>query len=470
VVRWADPNRLAAEFAAVGVDLELADVVTPSDAAGLLRAVDTIAAFSVNTAHPHFLNQLYAHSDAVGVGAEWAAAVLNTNVHTYEAAPVFTLIERAVLGKLARVVGPPFADTAEGLFVPGGSIANLYGLLLARHRAHPEGRSRGMAEGPRLVAFISDQAHYSYLKAAIVAGLGTDNLVLVPTDPSGAMLPAALEASIAAARAVGRTPFFVGATAGTTVTGAFDPIAALSAVCKREGMWLHVDGAWGGAVVFSAAHRHPHLTGLEAADSIGLDAHKVVGLPVQCACFLTVHRGLLRESHGTSAAYLFQPDKLHGDLDLGDLTIQCGRRNDALKLWLEWHALGDAGLAARIDRSVALCRYWADKVQRDDRFRLACPFVLLNVCFWYLPRALRRTFDPDAIPAAERDALHRIAPAIKARMQRAGQALIGFQAVNGLPNFFRAVVPGPDVVTTRDVDAILDTIAAHGDALTPAEA
>eukprot|EP00667_Euglena_gracilis_P005818 EG_transcript_5857 len=460
-VRLASPDALAAAFDAAGVPLALPDAVPPVSSAALLAAADEIVRLSVNTAHPHFLNQLYGHCDPVSIGADWMTATLNTNVHTFEVAPVFTVVELAVLDKIARLVGPAFAASHEGLFVPGGSMANLYGMLLARYRIDPKSRTRGLAGGPVLVAFVSAHAHYSYQKAAIVLGLGTDNLIPVPCDTIGAMQPAALERCIAEVRQSGRTPFFVGATAGTTVTGAFDPLPPLADICQREGLWLHVDGAWGGAVLLSPAAR-PHLAGVDRADSLAFDAHKLVGLPVQCACFLARGQGQLRASHATGAAYLFQPDKLNASLDVGDGSIQCGRRNDALKLWMTWHAVGDVGLAARVDRSIALCQYWAQRVEGDPRFRLAVPLVLLNVCFWWLPANLRH-FDPEHSSQAERDALGRVAPLIKARMQREGRAMIAFQSVDGRPNFFRAVVPGAAVCSTRDVDAILETIASIGE-------
>jgi glutamate decarboxylase len=217
-------------------------------------ALRQVLRYSTRTSHPLFFNQLYARVEPAGIAAEWTSVATNTNVHTYEVAPVYTLLEHAVIAKMTGYVGYT-ANEADGLLVPGGSAANLYGMHIARHRAFPEVRTKGLAAAPPLVAFTSSHSHYSYTKAAAVTGLGTDNMVAVDTDEFGAMLPSALEDAIKAARAAGKTPFFVGLTAGTTVTGAFDPVAPVADICAREGVWLHVDGCWGAALLLSRKHR-----------------------------------------------------------------------------------------------------------------------------------------------------------------------------------------------------------------------
>ena len=461
VVKLASPAELAAAFHNVGVPLQLADEVHATTKQKLLSACQVIVDCSVHTTHPHFLNQLYGHCDPVSTGGDWLAAALNTNVHTYEVAPVFIVMERALIDKFARVIGPEFAKHHEGLFVPGCSIANMYGMLLARFRLYPDVRNCGMAGGPTLVAFVSDQAHYSYQKSAVVMGLGLDNIVSVKSDILGAMLPGELEAKVAEARAAGKLPFFVGATAGSTVTGAFDDLNKLADICAKENMWLHVDGAWGGCVLLSRKHRVTLCAGIERIDSFAFDAHKLMAMPVQCSGVLVRHANMLKACNGMNAPYLFQPDKLNCELDIGDMTIQCGRRNDCLKLWMAWHAFGDSGFEERVDRSAALCQYWAQKVEGDPRFKMAVPLVLFNVCFWYLPTDLR-SFDPSKCTPEDHAKLQKIAPLIKARMQKEGLAMIGFQPYKGMPNFFRVVFPGAAILSTQDVDSILETIARLG--------
>jgi len=229
-------------------------------------------------------------------------------VHTYEVAPVLTMMEHKCVEKVADLVG--YAPEArEGIMAPGGSSANIYAVHAARHaKLGAAGLKLGVAAaagGRALVAFVSGESHYSYKKAMNLLGLGTDNLVAVDTDPSGAMLPDALDAAAAAAAARGALPFFVGATSGTTVLGAFDPLGAVADVAERHGMWLHADAAWGGACLWSARERH-RLDGVERCDSFTVNPHKMLGAPHQCSVFVTRRVGVLRASNASSADALGQ--------------------------------------------------------------------------------------------------------------------------------------------------------------------
>ena len=194
----------------------------------------------------------------------------------------------------------------------------------------------------------------------------------------------------------------------------------------------------------------------------------MLGATLQCSLFVTRHAGVLRAANAAHAAYLFQPDKLHNDHDIGDKTIQCGRKADGFKLWLLWKALGDEGLAQRVDHAFSLAAYLAAKLcesqQSDGAWVLAFPPSCTNVTFWYVPSSLRPL--PDAADLSTTHPIHSVAPRIKAAMQAAGDAMIGFQSVKGRPNFFRWVVASADSVSRRHIDAVLMRIAALGEQLT----
>ncbi|CAG9465452.1 unnamed protein product [Pedinophyceae sp. YPF-701] len=465
VIRLRTPEQLYEVFDSAGAPLPLSPGQAPLQAPALLSALRQTLRYSANTSHPLFFNQLYARPDPVALVGEWAASAAHTNVHTYEVAPAFTLIEREVLARMARCVGwdsPP--DGHDGIFVPGGSIANLYGLLLARHRADPAARRRGAHGGPRLVAFASEQAHYSVAKAVAVAGVGLDNLARVPCDERGRMRPDALAAAMDRAAADGAVPFLVCATAGTTVAGAFDDVGAVADVCARHGAWLHVDGSWGASALLSRRHR-ALLSDIARADSLTWSPHKMLGMPMQCSAFLTRHAGALAACNAEGANYLFQHDKLHAAEDLGDKTIQCGRRADAFKLWLAWKAIGDAGWEQRVDRGFALAEYLERRVRREERetgrFVLAVPRSGANVCFWYVPPGLR-PFDVRSAGAEARARLAGVAPALKRRMQEGGDALVGYQPLGELPAFFRMVFASGWNVDESDLDALLERMDAIG--------
>ena len=180
--------------------------------------------------------------------------------------------------------------------VSGGSQANLIAMMMARHQAMPDIKAKGLT-GQTLVAFVSDQAHYSAQKAANLLGIGTDNLIAVASDAQGRLCPQALAIAIETSLEQGHLPFFIGLTAGTTVLGAFDPVMECRAIANQHGMWLHIDGAWGAPVLFSQHHRHL-LNGSDLADSFAWDAHKLMNVPITAAVILTRHQGLLELACG----------------------------------------------------------------------------------------------------------------------------------------------------------------------------
>ena len=467
--RLQSPEELAATFASAGAAIDI-DAAEPMDFAGLSNAIHAVMDNSVRSSHPLFLNQLYAGVDPVGVAAEWLASTLNANVHTFEVAPVLTEIEKAVLAKTARMwLSPPGATSKhtpphDGLMVPGGSLANMYSMILARDRAEPEARTKG-ASG-NLVAFCSEQSHYSYRKSAMVMGLGSDNMIKVPCDERGEMIPEALEREVIAAKARGKVPFYVGTTAGSTVLGAYDDYHACADVCERHGMWMHVDGAWGGAAALSAKHRSC-LDGFERADSFCWNPHKMLGLPLQCSIFVAREPGSLAKANGVQADYLFQPDKNNAGADLGDRTIQCGRKADALKIWLAWKFRGDEGWAAMVDRSFGLAQAVEEMIrerqERDGSFALASRAQCANVGFWYVPPRLR-PFDPAKATTSELAEIGFVAPKLKDRMQREGDAMIGFQPIEsmGMPNFFRLVLPNARHLSREMLSDMLDRMDDMG--------
>ncbi len=300
-----------------------------------------------------------------------------------------------------------------------------------------------------------------------VAGLGRRNLRVVACDASGRMRPDALEQAIAQALASSEKPFFVNATVGTTVVGAIDPLPEIATLARRYGLWMHVDGCHGASLLFSPNHRH-RLAGVEQADSLSWNLHKMMGLTQQCAVLLVREPGALARSFASGAAYLFQREKNHRELDLGDLSFTCARRVDSFKLWLCWKAYGEAGFAARIDRVMALAEDLETRLRDDPRFALTYPRSCSNVCFWWVPPDLRPL--PGSIKnasASVRQRLGSFAPRIKDRLQREGSLMLGFQAIDDLPHFFRLLILNPQV-TGGDLEDALRLLDRHGTLLADA--
>ena len=428
-----EPEALAEAFGGLSLDDG-----PSSDEGEVLRCLETYLERSPRTGHKYFLNQLYGGPSEVTVAAEFALAATNTNVHTYEVAPILTLMEEAVVKKIG---GMFFPDSAvDGLTTPGGSVSNLYAMHLARCRADPEIRRRG--PGPRpLVAFVSEDAHYSFKKAARVLGLGDDNVVAIPTDKvSGAMDSRELEKAIQATQ--GKQPFFIGSTAGTTIRGAFDDISAVAEISEKFGLWHHVDAAWGGPVILSSKQeRRDLLDGVDRADSVAFNAHKILNVALPCALFLTPHVGALKDANATAAPYLFQGDKPFADRDIGDKSLQCGRKGDALKLWF---ALKFRNLSKTLDTSMDLATIAGDFIRTHSHLDLVCDPSFANVCFR---------------PSDSTVSL----PAIKERLMLADYgAMIGVTTHHHFHHrhFFRLVITQGDHLSPADVADLLDRIAA----------
>lgn len=341
----------------------------------LREALRRIILATPRTATPAFVNQLFGGRLPPATAAEMLTAVLNNSMYTFKVAGIQILLEKAVLGEMLQQVGFP---DGEGIFCPGGSISNLVAMLAARQEALPEARERGLASGPRLTIYASDQAHYSIRKNAGILGVGRENVRLISTDDQGRVIPEELERVLRDDTRQGFRPLLIVATAGTTVLGAFDPLPALAEIARRHGVWLHVDAALGGTLLFHPEYRRK-LAGLEAASSVTWNLHKLVGVPLSASAVLFPRRGVLQACLSEQADYLFQSDEDEWNPGLG--SIQCGRRNDALKVWTAFQVLGRAGLARRVARQIALARYAGERVAADPELQLVLPPESVNVCF-----------------------------------------------------------------------------------------
>merc|ERR1719383_540397 len=277
------------------------------------------------------------------------------------------------------------------------------------------------------------------------------------------MDPAALEESIAKCVAEGAVPIMVNATCGTTVYGAYDPLDDIARVCQRHQVWLHVDACWGGGALV-VPQRKSLMQGIEKSDSMAWCFHKMLGSPLQCCPFVTRHKGLLRECHSLGASYLFQRDKNYDvSYDIGDKSIQCGRKVDALKMWTIWKAKGDAGLGAETEAAFALAEYFHGRLSVTPGFLHVYDGgpQCTNVCFWYIPRRLRDA--ADAQSASWWAEVGNVAPHVKRRMMERGSMLIGYQPLGDKPNFFRLVITRKPYLTEAHMDQVIQEIALLGE-------
>ncbi|XP_071440225.1 cysteine sulfinic acid decarboxylase [Hetaerina americana] len=460
VLEWRDPKSLAQE-----ISLSMKDEGETHEK--LLGLLSDVVKYSVKTGHPHFVNQLFSSLDPYGLVGQWATDALNGSVYTYEVAPVFILMEEEVLHCMREILGwcSNGVDEGDSIFCPGGSMANGYAISCSRFNAFPEVKTKGLHSLPRLSLFTSEDAHYSISKMASLLGIGSDFVHLVKCNSRGQMDPETLESCIRESLDAGEMPFMVSATAGTTVLGAFDPIPEISMICKKYNLWLHVDAAWGGGALMSKKHRHL-LSGIDRADSVTWNPHKLLSAPQQCSTF-HVRKGrnpdgspgILSATHSTCATYLFQKDKFYDtSLDTGDKHIQCGRRPDVLKFWFMWKAKGTNGLEKHIDTVFENAAYFTEKIRHREGFKLVVPEPqCTNICFWYIPPSLRGEEGKQDF----NEKLHKVAPKIKELMMRSGTMMITYQPLGSLPNFFRLVLQNSGL-THEDMDFFIAEIERLG--------
>jgi glutamate/tyrosine decarboxylase-like PLP-dependent enzyme len=415
------------------------------------KAVEQYLRFAVRTGHPQYFNQLWAGFTVPGFVGESIASATNTSMYTYEVAPVATLMEIALTEELLAMIGYP---EGEGMFVTGGSNANLVAMLCARHAVAPEVRSKGMASGTDrpLDLFCSDEAHYSIQKAANVLGIGADHVIEVETDGEGRMIPGELDRALEESIRRGHRPFFVTATAGTTVRAAFDPIDEIAAVTRPRGIWLHVDGALGGSVLLSRRHRGL-LRGAEQADSFAWDLHKIMGMPLMTSLIFLREKGGLHAACSTEhSEYIFH-EREDAEFDLGPKSLQCGRRVNVLKAWLSWQYFGRAGYERRMDTLFDLAEYAEGIVRESPGMEMVVPRQSVAVCFRVVPPGDE---DPGAFNIAVRE-----------KLLREGRCMLNYARLEGGKITLRLVFANPEL-DRRDVDRFFGHVLEASGALSTA--
>ena len=360
--------------------LDLDRLAGTGDWAEILRWIETYLAYCVKTNHPAFVNRMWVGANLPSIAGEIITALTNTSACTFESAPVAALIEKYMIAQMLQLVG---FFGGEGQMTTGSSNANMIAMMTARNLANGAIKRAGLFGQPKLFAFVSADAHYSMDKAANILGLGTDQLIKIPLDRTGAMQAEALDSALDRVRLSGGVPFFVTATAGTTVRGAFDPIEPLLALRRKYGFWLHVDGAWGGGAVLSSILKDQFLPGLGQADSFTCDFHKMLGTTLMCNVLLLNNKdqALHKVLSAGDGSYLFRDEHANELEDPGVTSLQCGRRVDSLKWFLDWKFFGREGLAKRVERNLALCQYAENWVHQSDELEMVVPRISFNVCF-----------------------------------------------------------------------------------------
>lgn len=355
--------------------------------AAIERAVEYFLKDSLSVHHPQCVAHLHCPSLVISQAAEVFINATNQSMDSWDQSPSATIMEVKLVEWLREQVG--FAAGDAGVFTSGGTQSNLMGLMLARdaffarqgHSIQQDGLTGDLS---KLKVFCSENAHFSVQKNMALMGLGYRSVTLVKTDEFSRMDVSDLAEKLAQAKANGEQVMAIVATAGTTDAGAIDPLADIAALAAKENIWVHVDAAWGGALLLSEKYRH-YLNGLELVDSVTLDFHKQFFQTISCGAFLLKdarHYQLMRYQ----AAYLNSDfDEEHGVPNLVSKSLQTTRRFDALKLWMGLEALGKKQYAEIIDNGVTLAQDVATFVTEQPHLELVMQPQLASVLFRFRP-------------------------------------------------------------------------------------
>jgi aromatic-L-amino-acid/L-tryptophan decarboxylase len=328
--------------------------------------------------HPGFFAYFANSSTTPAILGEMLAATFNTNAMLWKTGPAATELEILVLDWLRQMTGLP--EGMFGVIQDTASAATLVGLAAAREAVPGlDARRRGLVGQARLRMYASDQAHSSVEKAGIVLGIGQDGLRKIATDADFRMDPRALATAIREDRAAGWTPFAVTATVGSTSTTSVDPVPEIADVCAQERLWLHVDAAYAGSAAVVPELRWL-LRGCGRADSLVMNPHKWLFVPVDLSAFYTRRPEVVKAAFSLVPEYLRTPEESVAP-NLMDYGVSLGRRFRALKLWMVIRAFGHEGLAARIREHVRLAQVFRGWVEQDPSFEVVAPSPLSVVCF-----------------------------------------------------------------------------------------
>ena len=416
----------------------------------LAQFAEEIEQYPFGNGHPRFFGWVNPPPTVMGIFGDALAATLNPSNAGGNHAPIY--VERQVIEWFKQLVGFPTASM--GLLVSGGSTAALTGLTVARHvKAGFDVRSEGLQSGhPRLVVYKGAEGHGCNQKVVELLGIGSANLRIVPHDSAQRISVAALEAAIQKDMEAGHRPIAVVASAGTVNTGAIDPLAKIADLCARHKLWLHVDAAYGGPAILSAKY-HDALSALARADSIALDPHKWLYVPVEAGIVLVRDGEAMRGAFSLVPPYLRTDGSttgVGGPTWLSEYGFQQTRGFRALKVWMALKHHGLNGYKQAIEKDIALAEHLAERVRQAPELELAEPQSLSIVCFRYVPSGAR----------SDRSALNALNKALVEEIQLGGKAFLSSTVMD--ENFWLRACIVNFRTQREDIDALVQVVRECG--------
>ena len=398
------------------IDAQLSVEGVPLDK--LIAECRTLMDLSRHNGHPRFFGYVASPSTPIGAYADLIASALNANITCWRSGPAGTEIEGMIVRWLGSLID--YDMDAKGLLTSGGSMANMIALLIASRRKSDTSR-RGLWNAAPMTLYASEEVHMSVAKAADILGLGRDHVRVIACDERQRMRVESLRKSIEVDLREGLRPFCVVGSAGTVNTGVVDPLAEIANVAREFDLWFHVDGAYGAPGILDQRKKHL-FAGLERADSVSLDPHKWLYVPVDAGCLL------FRDAAAAMAAFNTEDAdyiKTHGYSDeeafaFWDYGVELSRRFRALKVWLTLQYYGTRRIAEAISEDISLAAYLGEIVSKADDFELLAPVELSICCFRYVPAGMKSETELD-----------RLNERIMGLVQKGGRAYVSNATVNG---------------------------------------
>jgi len=362
------------------------------------RCLEQILSQSIHLHHPGYMGHQLPAVLPLAALADLISSLLNNSAAVHEMAQAGTQIERQVVRWLCAAVG--WDQDSDGILTSGGSLGNLTALLAARnHATQGSAWRQGLRDGPPLALLVSDQAHYSIARAAGILGLGQDAVIAIPTDSRFRVDVTALSDLYTQATQQGKKVMAVVGSAGTTATGAFDPLRAMGEFCREHGVWFHVDGSHGASALFSERYRS--LTdGIELCSSLVWDMHKMLFLPGLITAVLFRRREDSYGAFSQEASYLFARRPEEASFDIGLRTLECTKRTMGFKLWFPLRVHGAKAIGQLVTQTFDLAHEFAALLKAQPDFELAAEPESNILCFRHVPAALRALENaPDRLDA-----------------------------------------------------------------------
>jgi aromatic-L-amino-acid/L-tryptophan decarboxylase len=419
----------------------------------ILREVENnIFANSTLYLTPRFLGYINSGGNQASVLGELLASAINQICAMWHFSPAASEVERRVIRWIAQFIG--YASEAGGCLLSGGSAGNLVGLAVARkQKAQFDAASLGMRGGPPVTAYVSQEGHVSLEKSMVLLGMGRNQLRKIAVRDDFTIDLEALENQIPEDRKNGYRPICVVGNAGTTNTGAVDPLDALAEFCRKEDLWFHVDAAYGGPAAGTEA-AGKLFRGLDQADSVVVNPHKWLYVPAEAACILVREPRALRHTFQVVADYLREESDAgaYAPLDFKDYSPQLHRNFRALKVWMTFKAYGARKLRAAIESNIEIMRYLADQIDQSQDFVRLAPVPLSAVCFQY------RT--PDVSVHGDQEYLDRLNLQLLNALEKDGRVFLSGTKIHG-KRVLRACSVNHRLLR-EDVDFLLDVIREIG--------